>query len=123
MSVPSAVAGAVVYPLQERLVGRPTFAYLATLERSQWLDRSSLEALQVERLRRLLAVAHAHCPWHRQRIEQSGIRPEALAGLSDLRRLPAMTKQDAAAHATIWSGTACPAAPSGTTPAAPAVSR
>lgn len=106
MNLPPWLAGSVIYPLQERAFGRPTFSYLAALEQSQQLDRSSLEALQVDKLRHLLGVAHAHSPWHRRRLGAAGLLPESLAGLSDLQRLPTMTKQDAIAQADdlVWRG-------------------
>ncbi len=91
-------AGHVVYPLHERLLGRPTFAYLAELERTQWLTRAELERLQMEKLRALLQVALEHCPWHARRIREAGIDPGHPLTLEDLRRLPTMDKSDAAAH-------------------------
>ncbi len=98
MRLPGRLAGGVIYPLQERLFGRPTFAYLADLERSQWLPRVEIEALQLGKLRALLAAAHAHCPWHRERLDAAGVGPGNLASLAELARLPCMTKQDAAAN-------------------------
>ena len=106
MNVPPTVAGGIVYPLQERLVGRPTFDMLASLERTQWLDRRGIENVQLDKLQRLLACATAHCPWHRHRIEQAGLGGHELAKLSDLAQLPTMTKADAAAHRDelVWRG-------------------
>lgn len=104
MKLPGRLAGAVIYPLQERMFRRPTFSYLAGLERTQWLTRAEIEALQLDKLRTLLAVAHAHCPWHRRRLEAAGLDPARLEKLADLARLPRMTKQDAAAnrHELVW---------------------
>lgn len=96
MKMPAALARKLIYPLQERAFKRPTFAYLAELEKSQWLSREGVEALQLEKLRHLLQVAHAHCPWHRQRMDAAGLAPEHLTSLADLARLPRMDKQDAA---------------------------
>jgi phenylacetate-CoA ligase len=106
MVPPAWVAGRLVYPLQERLVGRPTFGYLATLEASQRLDRQGVERLQLTKLRQLLALAHAHSPWHRERMQRSGVRAEAVDDLADLQRLPTMSKADAIAHAAdlVWHG-------------------
>ncbi len=106
LKLPSRVAGRLIYPLHERVFRRPTFSYLAELEKSQWLSREGIEDLQLQKLRMLLGSAHAHSPWHRQRIEQAGLRADALASLSDLRMLPVMSKQDAAAHAEdlVWRG-------------------
>lgn len=91
-------AGRVAYPLHERLLKRPTFAYLAELEQSQWLDRPALERLQMDKLRRLLEIAAAHCPWHARRIRKAGLDPKKTLTFEDLRRLPTMDKTDAMAH-------------------------
>jgi len=97
----------VVYPLHERLMKRPTFAYLESLERSQWLSREDIERLQAEKLTALLRVAAQHSPWHAERLQAAGFnvsRDEV--GLADLRRLPTMTKRDARDNVERirWSG-------------------
>ena len=106
LTVPAKLARGVIYPLQEHLCRRPTFAYLAELERSQWLSRSDVEDLQLRKLRELLGIAHAHSPWHRQRLDAAGLQPRQLSGLQDLQRLPCMSKGDAAAHRDelVWHG-------------------
>ena len=63
----------VVYPLHERLLKRPTFAYLESLERSQWLSRAELQHLQSRKLTALLQTAAKHSPWHAERIAASGL--------------------------------------------------
>ncbi len=62
----------VVYPLHERLLQRPTFAYLEDLEQSQWLSRAALEGLQMQKLTSLLQTAVEHSPWHAERIRAAG---------------------------------------------------
>ena len=106
MKIPSSIAGAWLFPLQERLLGRPTFDDLASLERSQQLTRAGIEALQLDKLRALLATAHAHSPWHRRRLDEAGLRPGGLSSLAELRLLPTMDKQDASAHQAelVWHG-------------------
>src|SRR5450755_683011 len=91
----------VVYPLQERLLKRPTFAYLESLEQSQWLSRTALEGLQMQKLTSLLQTAARHSPWHAERIHAAGFNVgegRAPLTLDELRRLPTMTKQDARAN-------------------------
>ena len=89
----------VVYPLHERLMKRPTFAYLESLERSQWLSREGVERLQSEKLDALLRVAARHSPWHAERMRAAGLDiSDDGIGLEDLRRLPTMTKRDARAN-------------------------
>jgi phenylacetate-CoA ligase len=90
----AAVSRHVVYPLQERLLNRPTFSYLESLERSQWLPREEIEALQQEKLAALLSIAVKHSPWHAERIAAAGIDASDFSP-DDLRRLPTMTKEDA----------------------------
>ena len=96
--ISSVLARRVVYPLQERLLKRPTFSYLSELEHSQWLSRQEIEKLQETKLTELLRAAYAHCPWHRDRIQAEGIDPKERVTLKDLRRMPLMSKRDAAAH-------------------------
>jgi len=90
------ISGRVVYPLHERLMKRPTFAYLESLERSQWLSREEIERLQAEKLTALLRVAAQHSPWHAERLHAAGFNVSRNeVSLEDLRRLPTMTKRDA----------------------------
>lgn len=106
MKLPSRIAGGLIYPLQERVFRRPTFSYLAELERSQWLACSAVEELQLVKLRHLLQLADAHSPWHRARMQEAGLEPDAITSVADLRKLPRMNKQDAAAHRDeiVWQG-------------------
>lgn len=94
-----------IYQAQERLLGRPTFSYLADLEKSQYLPRQEIETLQLERLQKLLQIALEHCPWHAKRIRSAGIDANNLSWES-FRRLPLMTKGDARRHGSemIWQG-------------------
>ncbi len=91
----------VIYPLQEIACRRPTFPCLRDLERSQWLTREELRALQRRRLNDLLKAAMEHSPWHARRIQAAGLADAIKLGslkLQDLRLLPTMTKTDARAH-------------------------
>ena len=99
----------VVYPLHERLLKRPTFAYLDSLEQSQWLSRAALERMQMQKLTELLQTAARHSPWHAERMSAAGLDIDdggAPLTLDDLRRLPVMTKQDARANVDRirWAG-------------------
>ena len=99
----------VVYPLHERLLKRPTFAYLESLEQSQWLSRAALDRMQMQKLTELLQSAARHSPWHAERMSAAGLDFDdggAPLTLDDLRRLPVMTKQDARANVDRirWTG-------------------
>ncbi|MBU2571531.1 MAG: AMP-binding protein [Gammaproteobacteria bacterium] len=87
----------IVYPLQEKLLNRPTFSYLKELEKTQWLSREEIETLQLKKLRTLLKIANEHCRWHSTRILESGIDLENLT-FTELQKLPPMSKTDAQQH-------------------------
>jgi len=84
-----------LYPLHEALLRRPTFRQVEELERSQWLPRREIEALQLQRLAALLRTAAAHSPWHAGRISAAGIDPHADLTWEAFCRLPTMTRADA----------------------------
>ena len=88
----------IIYPLHERLMQRPTFAYLDELEDSQWLSPDEVEQLQLHKLHALLQLANSHCPWHAGRINEAGLNLAEPISLDDLRRLPTMNKYDAIKH-------------------------
>jgi len=84
----------LIYPLQESLLHRPTFPYLESLEKTQWLSRAALEALQLQKLQVLLKSAQQHSPWHAERIANSGINLDEFS-FDEFRKLPTMNKADA----------------------------
>lgn len=99
----------VVFPLQELVLGRRTFACLRELESSQWWDRAAIETLQARKLTDLLRICHAHSPWHAERVEACGLKFDENSGplaLEDLRRLPLMDRSDAASNREriVWRG-------------------
>ncbi len=54
----------VIYPLQERLLGRDTFSLLDRLEETQWNSANQMRAMQAEKLSRLLRHAERECPYY-----------------------------------------------------------
>lgn len=95
------LARRIIFPLQEMAMSRPTMSYFRDLERTQWSDRESLEALQQLKLNQLLGTALAHCPWHAERFQRADLIEPITSGrltLTDLKRLPTMTKADARAN-------------------------
>lgn len=62
--------------------------------RNETLSRDSIEALQVEKLRRLVDWADVNAVWHAKRLRDAGVTGDTLENLSDLRRIPCMTRDD-----------------------------
>jgi len=58
------------------------------------MDRRSLAALQLERLRNTLAHAYANVPHYRAAFDAAGVGPEDLRHLQDLARFPFTVKTD-----------------------------
>jgi phenylacetate-CoA ligase len=83
-----------LFPLHERMKGHSTVAVREALEQSQWWPEARLAALQLERLKALLAHAAQHVPYYRTLLQRIGFEPRDLATLADLRRLPLLTKAD-----------------------------
>lgn len=79
-------------PLVERVQRTPVSAPLAALERSQWWSLEQLQALQLEKLRRLAAHSFAQSPLYGRLWREAGVRPEEIRSLDDLRRLPVVDK-------------------------------
>jgi phenylacetate-CoA ligase len=68
--------------------------YLRDFEASQFLPPEEIQALQRERLRRLLDHAYTRCPLYRQRFNRAGLTPADIRTLDDLRLLPVLQKCD-----------------------------
>mgnify|MGYP001809772640 CR=1 FL=1 len=98
MSVYTSLVSGLLFPLQERLKHHDTVRVRRELERTQWWSPEQIEALQLERLRRLLAEAAAHVPFYQRRFAEAGFDPAALRSVADLRAIPPLTKADIRAH-------------------------
>ncbi len=73
-------------------------AYRKEFNRSQFLSRSALEALQLRRLQKLVSHAYENCPYYRRRMSQARFEPSALHAVQGLSALPLLTKKDIQAN-------------------------
>ncbi len=69
---------------------RNTRAYLAELDRTQWLPPDELCELQLRRLQRLVRHAYQHVGYYRELLQTAGIAPDDVRSLEDLRKLPVL---------------------------------
>jgi phenylacetate-CoA ligase len=81
----------ILFSLHERLQHHDTVVVHRQLEETQW-PAERLQALQVDRLRALLVDARQHMPYYRDLFEQSGFDPVGIQSITDLKRLPFLTK-------------------------------
>ena len=58
------------------------------------LDRASMRALQLERLKRIVAYAYDNVPFYRARMDAAGVQPSHIQSLKDIEKIPVTTKDD-----------------------------
>lgn len=63
-------------------------------ERYETLERRELEALQLQRLKRIVKRVYERVPYYREKMEEAGIKPQHIKSLKDLDKLPFTTKED-----------------------------
>lgn len=85
-------AAGVLFPLQERMKQHTTLAVRRRLEETQWWPADKLQALQLERLRVLLVEAGRHVPYFSELFRARAFDPASVRSLTDLDRLPFLTK-------------------------------
>jgi phenylacetate-CoA ligase len=83
-----------LFPTWERLRGRATLAHLDELEASQWHSADEIAARQLVDLKRLLQHAFDHVPFYRARFDERELAPSDVRELSDLAKLPFLTRAD-----------------------------
>ncbi len=98
MSLYTRFASGVLFPLHERLKRHDSVAVRRGLERTQWWPPEQLQALQLQRLRALLAEAGREVPYWRELFGRLGFNPEAVQRVEDLRALPLLDKATIRAH-------------------------
>ena len=62
------------------------------LQKSQWWSRERLEEYQIQQMSKLLYYAYEHVPYYRRIFNEYGIKPDDIKNVSDLRKLPYLTK-------------------------------
>jgi phenylacetate-CoA ligase len=75
--------------------------YRREFDRTQFLPKNELEALQLQRLRKLLIHAKNRCPFYAERLSQAGIDPNENLSFEQFARLPVLTKRDIQDHGAV----------------------
>jgi phenylacetate-CoA ligase len=86
------LCSSLLFPLHERVKRHDSTARLRALEASQWWPRERLEQHRLERLREFLLTVSTTVPYYERLFREVGFVPRALASLSELARLPFLTK-------------------------------
>ena len=88
----TALIADVAFPLHEWVKGHDSVARRRELEASQWWTPEQIESARVERLRALLTDVRRHVPYYRRVLDAAGLDPATITGVTDLHRLPLLTK-------------------------------
>src|SRR6266550_5475804 len=83
----------VLFPWQERLKGKATYARLRELEQSQWLSPLALRELQFQQLHRHLEFAYREVPYYTRLLNEHELQPSKIHSLEDFSRIPCLTRQ------------------------------
>lgn len=81
-----------ILPLSDLVLGMKISSSLAFLQESQYWSRNELSAHQFIRLKELINHAHSFVPYYKNLFLKLNIRPEDFRSLSDLQKLPILTK-------------------------------
>jgi phenylacetate-CoA ligase len=71
--------------------------YLQNAVAMQWAPRAAIEALQLRRLRSMVAFAEAHVPLYREKFRSAGVAASDLRSVADLAHLPMLTREEVVA--------------------------
>jgi len=63
-------------------------------EKYECMERSEMEALQSERLKKIVAYSYANVPYYKRKMDDMGVAPEDINGIEDLSKLPFTVKDD-----------------------------
>ncbi len=84
----------VYFPFLDRVKRADFNAALEEAEHNQYRPRSELAALQLRKLREIVAHAEQHCPYYATRFREHGVAAAELRSIEDLRRFPLLSKED-----------------------------
>lgn len=83
----------VLLPVGDLIFRQGLVKRISLLRRCQWETPERLAALQAVALQELLRVAFEKTSFYRRLFEEAGVTPEQVREVSDLRRLPIVTKE------------------------------
>jgi phenylacetate-CoA ligase len=81
-------------PLHKWQIRRRARRLYLDLKTTERMAKPELQALQLEKLKRLVQHAYVHVPYYRQAMFDAGVAPGDITSLEDISRLPLLGKQD-----------------------------
>jgi len=93
------LVASALFPLHEAAKRHDTVAVRRNMEEVQWWSGEQIATLQIQRLRLFLQEVADGVPYYRDMFTKAGLDPRAISSLSDLQRLPFLTKAAIRANA------------------------
>jgi len=84
----------IFYRLQSWHEKSDLFKILRAIDESQFWPPNKIRELQFERLKKLLVHAYRNCPFYTEQFNRLGFDPSCFNDLSELEKLPIVTKKD-----------------------------
>lgn len=88
----------VLRRIEDRVKGERVLTYLKILEPAQWWSRKVLDEYRLERLKQLTEHAYTHVPFYRKSFDSVNLTPSKISSLSDLLRVPVLSRGDLRKH-------------------------
>ena len=88
----------VVYPLAEKIKGTNSMEWYHRIQTMNTWSRDQIRNWQEEQLQQIVHQAYYHTVYWKKVFDERGLKPEDICTLSDLQKLPILTKNDIRAH-------------------------
>ncbi len=82
----------IIAPLWTLKSKSPKFPYFKKLQASQYLPKEVIEANQWDKFKDILSYSYQNNQFYRKLFEQHGIKPDDIESISDMKKLPIITK-------------------------------
>jgi phenylacetate-CoA ligase len=94
-------------PLHKWIIGKRAKKLYFWLKSSEFASKLELERLQLHRIQKLLQHAYLNVPYYRRAFDAANFKPSDLRSLSDLLKVPMLTKKDVRenVHFSMFSNT------------------
>jgi phenylacetate-CoA ligase len=92
MSIRNRITEKIVLPISDFVLGQSVSKDLKFLLKSQWWSKEQLIEYQNEKLRALIKHAYENTGYHKEILDNLGLKPKDIQSVNDLHKLPIMTK-------------------------------
>lgn len=84
----------LIIPPAEHISGIHFMQLLKELKKSEWLPSEEIKKIQERKMRAVIKNAYENVPYYHRIMKESHLRPDDVNHISDLRKMPILTKED-----------------------------